>query len=119
MASYFSSTLNSRNLKEVMPSTYTIYANLDLWAENNPPSSIPPDIISTSDIVLVKATVKISLLELTIPTVKDRERVLHTSLRYLPWRAISRCHLCIRQSIRYVLLESSSFYTQTTEEVTL
>ena len=50
-----------------------MYADIDHWrAEDTPPSTIPPNIISTSsrpDIVIVNSLSKqIHLLELTIPT---------------------------------------------------
>ena len=60
------------NLKNNLPHDVKIYADLDHWrAEDNPPSTIPPEILSTSsrpDIVIIHSTREIQILELTVPS---------------------------------------------------
>ena len=60
------------NLKDNLPHDVKIYADLDHWrAEDNPPTTIPPEILSTSsrpDIVIIHNTREIQILELTVPS---------------------------------------------------
>ena len=62
----------SHSLSRLLPSTYKLFADLDgLRAEDNPPTTIPPTVLTTSlrpDLVILENQNSIRMLELTVPT---------------------------------------------------
>ena len=62
----------SRGIQSLLPDTITLYADLDgMTAEKNPPSTIPPNILSTAmrlDIVIIDLSKNVWMVELTVPT---------------------------------------------------
>ena len=62
----------SQGIKSLLPESTTLYADLDgMRADNNPPSTISPNILSTAmrpDIVIIDLYKNVWMLELTVPT---------------------------------------------------
>ena len=62
----------SQGIQSLLPDSTTLYGDLDgMRAENNPPSTIPTNILSTAirpDIVIIDLSNNVWMLELTVPT---------------------------------------------------
>ena len=62
----------SQGIQSLLADSTTLYADLDsMRAENNPPSTIPPNILSTAmrpDIVIIDLSKNVWMLELTVST---------------------------------------------------
>ena len=62
----------SQGIQSLLPDSTTLYADLDgMRTENNPPSTNPPNILSTAmqpDIVIIDLSKNVWMLELTVPT---------------------------------------------------